>query len=266
MLILLPPFEQAWKNKDPFEEIKRLDGDKYRCVKTRETSQFFFEGNSYFIKCHYGTTIKEILKNLITLKAPVLGAEQEWRAIHHLKCVGVDTMEGLAFGKKGINPLTCESFLITKDLSPIISLDRFFLSKEGQSICHSKRVEIISRVATMTRKMHDSGMNHRDCYLCHFMLHTPLSKEQDKLKISIIDLHRAQIRNKVPTRWRNKDLIALYYSAQGILSQKDIFRFMKIYFNQPLRNIFNTEKQLLQNAEAKAKRIHSHTLKLGANR
>lgn len=266
MLVLRPPFKEAWKNKDPFEEIKHLDSDSYRCVKTRETSQFFFDGSSYFIKYHYGTSLKEILKNIITLKVPVLGAEQEWRAIHHLRNIGVDTMEGLAFGKKGINPLTRESFLITRDLSPVISLDRFFLSEEGKNICYQKRIEIISRVATMTKKMHESGMNHCDCYLCHFMLHTPPFNEQNKLKISIIDLHRAQIRNKVPARWRDKDLIALYYSAQGILSKKDVFRFMKVYFNLSLRDIFKTETQLLKSAETKIKKIHSHTLKLGANR
>lgn len=265
MLILRPPFEQAWKDKDPFEEILHLDGEKYRSVKTRETSQFDFAGQSFFIKCHFGTTIKEIIKNILTLKMPVLGAEQEWNAIHHLQKVGVDTMEGVAFGKKGWNPLTTTSFLITRDLSPIVELNIFLTSEAGKKLPYSWRLAIIERLASTVKKMHDSGLNHRDCYLCHFLLHTPFNKIED-LKISVIDLHRAQIRPQVPRRWRDKDLIALYYSSLGILSRKEVFRFMKIYFNLPLREIFKIEKRLIRSATAKVEKIHSHTLKLGANR
>lgn len=266
MLILRPPFEQAWKDKDPFEEILHLDGEKYRSVKTRETSQFDFAGQSFFIKCHFGTTFKEIIKNILTLKMPVLGAEQEWNAINHLQKVGVDTMEGVAFGKKGCNPLTSTSFLITRDLSPVVQLDHFLTSEAGKKLSYVKRLAIIERLAIMVREMHASGLNHRDCYLCHFLLQMPFDNKVEDVKISVIDLHRAQIRPTVPRRWRDKDLIALYYSSLGILSRKEVFRFMKIYFNRPLREIFKIEKQLIRSATSKVEKIRSHTLKLGDNR
>ena len=40
MIILRSPFDKAWENKDPFEEILLLGGTSYRSVKTRETSRF----------------------------------------------------------------------------------------------------------------------------------------------------------------------------------------------------------------------------------
>ena len=265
-LILRHPFNQAWQGLDPFVEMDRLDGESYRSVKTRETSRFDFNGGSYFIKRHYGTTVKEVVKNITTLKMPVLGASQEWNAIEHLHKVGVDTMEGVAFGEKGWNPLTRKSFIITKDLSPVIQLDHFFESEEGKKLSYTKRLAIIERIAIMLKKMHQSGLNHRDCYLCHFLLHTPYEKVEN-LKISVIDLHRAQIRQSVPRRWRDKDLIALYYSCLDLqFSNKEICRFMKVYFNKPLKAIFMAEKDLLEKVQRKVKKIHSHTLKLGANR
>lgn len=265
-LILRHPFNQAWKDLDPFVEMDRLDGESYRSVKTRETSRFDFNGESYFIKRHYGTTIKEVLKNLATFKMPVLGASQEWNAIEHLHKVGVDTMEGVAFGEKGLNPLTRKSFIITKDLSPVIQLDHFFESEEGKKLSYPKRLAIIERVAIMLKKMHKSGLNHRDCYLCHFLLHTPYEKVED-LKISVIDLHRAQIRQSVPRRWRDKDLIALYYSCLDLhFSDKEICRFMKVYFDKPLKDIPKTEKNLLKKVQRKVQKIRAHTVKLGTNK
>lgn len=90
----------------------------------------------------------------------------------------------------------------------------------------------------MVRKMHQGGINHRDCYICHFLLHLPFEGDEESLKISVIDLHRAQIRNSVPRRWRDKDLIGLYFSSLNIgLTKRDVFRFLKIYFALPLRDI-----------------------------
>ena len=65
----------------------------------------------------------------------------------------------------------------------------------------------------MVRDMHAAGINHRDCYICHFLLHLPFSGKEEELKISVIDLHRAQLRTRVPRRWRDKDLIGLYFSS-----------------------------------------------------
>ena len=264
MIILRAPFNKAWENKDPFEEIHHLDGKSYRSVKTRQTSRFDFMGRSYFIKYHEGTTLKEIVKNLITLKLPVIGADQEWAAIHHLKNHGVDTMVGVAFGTKGWNPLTRQSFLITEDLSPVEPLDAFFQSSKGRSISFDTKQCILKRVAEMTRKMHLSGLNHRDCYLCHYLLDTSKNLESD-LKISIIDLHRAQIRHHVPKRWRDKDLVGLYFSSLGLgFTQPDIYRFLKIYFQSPLREILTQERELITNAQKRVLKIQAHTDKLYA--
>ena len=264
MIILRSPFDKAWENKDPFEEILLLGGTSYRSVKTRETSRFDFMGKSYFIKYHEGTTLTEIIKNLITFKLPVIGADQEWAAIHHLKDHGVDTMVGVAFGSKGWNPLTRQSFLITEDLSPVEPLDAFFQSPRGKSLSFENKQRILKRVAEMTRKMHLSGLNHRDCYLCHYMLDTSRNLE-DELKISIIDLHRAQIRHRVPKRWRDKDLIGLYFSSLDLgFTQRDIYRFLKNYFQMPLRKIFAEERELMINARKRVLKIQAHTDKLYA--
>ena len=123
---------------------------------------------------------------------------------------------------------------------------------------------IITRVAEMVRNMHSIGINHRDCYICHFLLHLPFTGNSNDLKISIIDLHRAQFRKAVPIRWRNKDLIGLYYSCMGIgLSNRDYLRFLKIYFQKPLKSIFKEEVDLISQAQKRAEKIKERSVRKG---
>lgn len=264
MIILKPPFSEAWKNKDPFEEVEKISGNVLRSVKTRRTLRFDFEGKSYYLKLHHGTTYGEVFKNLLTGKLPVLGADREWRAIHDLAKIGVDTMKGVAFGQKGTNPVKRTSFIITEDLSPTISLEDYCRNWATNPPNVSIKRMLIERVAEMVRKMHSIGINHRDCYICHFLLHLPFNSEKDKLKLSIIDLHRAQFRSEVPLRWRNKDLIGLYYSCLNIgLSDTDYYRFLRIYFQKPLKEIFQTEKALITEAKVKAEKIRERSARRG---
>ncbi|QXX81952.1 lipopolysaccharide core heptose(I) kinase RfaP [Providencia sp. R33] len=262
MIELKPPFDALWQNKDPFIEADKLHGEVFRALETRKTLRFEVEGHSYFIKIHYGTTLKEVLKNLISFRLPVLGADREWNAIHRLTQVGVDTMNGRAFGQKGINPLRRHSFIITEDLTPTISLEDYCANWLNEPPLFPTKQMIIRRVAEMVRGMHKAGINHRDCYICHFLLHLPFTEKEDELKISVIDLHRAQLRTSVPMRWRDKDLIGLYYSSLNIgLTQRDIFRFMKIYFALPLKEILKQEQALIEKVSHKAEKIKERTIR-----
>ncbi|WP_333495443.1 lipopolysaccharide core heptose(I) kinase RfaP [Kluyvera sp. CHPC 1.251] len=262
MVELNEPLATLWRGKDAFEEVKHLEGEVFRELETRRTLRFEMAGTSYFLKWHRGTSLKEIVKNLISLRMPVLGADREWNAIHRLRDVGVDTMQGVGFGEKGLNPLTKTSFIITEDLTPTISLEDYCADWATNPPNAAVKRMIIKRVATMVRKMHLSGINHRDCYICHFLLHLPFNGREDELKISVIDLHRAQIRNQVPRRWRDKDLIGLYFSSLNIgLTSRDILRFMRVYFDKPIRDVLREEQALLAKAAEKANKIQERTIR-----
>lgn len=264
MLILREPFASLWRQKDAFEEAEKLSGEVARALETRRTLRFEVDGKGYYIKLHHGTTLKEVFKNLFSFRLPVLGADREWNAIHRLKELGVGTMTGVAYGQKGWNPIRRTSFIITEDLAPVMGLDQYCKNWSKEPPSFEVKEMLIRRVAMMTRKMHQGGINHRDCYLCHFLMNLPFDGKEENLKLSIIDLHRSQMRDKVPLRWRDKDLIGLYFSSLDIgLSQKDIFRFLKIYFQASLKEIFNKERKLFDVAEKKARKIKERSARKG---
>lgn len=234
-LWLAEPFASLWKNRDPFYDVQTIDGNIYRDKEGRKTMRFEVDGNGYFLKIHRGVGWREIFKNLLQLRLPVLGASEEYNAIRKLEALQLDTMTPVGFGCYGINPATQQSFLITRELTDVISLEDYCrnwtLNPPAIEIKHT----LIRRIATIAKTLHENGVNHRDFYLCHFLLDTK-TDDLATAPIYLIDLHRAQIRNKVPRRWLIKDLGALWYSALDIgLSAADIELFVETY-NIALKN------------------------------
>ena len=257
-LWLQPPFAGLWAGRDAFAAVDALDGEVFRQRDGRRTFRCEIGGRGYFVKIHHGIGWCEIVKNLLVGRAPILGAGNEWQAIHQLTAIGIDTMRAVAFGQRGWNPARRHSFLITEELAPTISLEDFCREWAHQPPPAALKHALIRRVADMAGRMHRAGVNHRDFYLCHFLLHLEPQPTAQNLKLSLIDLHRAQSRTQVPRRWRDKDLAGLYFSALGIgLTQRDFLRFLRVYFARPLRAILREEAPLLRHLAQEGRRLQA---------
>ena len=248
------PFRSHWAGQDPFAAAEALQGEVLRALEGRRTLRTEIDGRGYYVKIHRGIGWGEIFKNLLSGRLPVLGAGNEWRALERLTAAGVDTMRAVAFGERGSNPARRHSFIITEELAPTVSLEDFCRDWLQQPPAPALKHALIRRVAEMAGRMHGGGVNHRDFYICHFLLHLPVDASAPRL--SLIDLHRAQVREKTPRRWRDKDLSALYFSALEIgLTKRDRLRFLKTYFARPLRSLLQDERPLLQHLESESTRL-----------
>ena len=123
-IFISPELEKHFSKDEKvlFDKVFHLEGEDFRLVKARRTFRFELEGRGYFAKVHHGIGWKEIIKDLIQFKMPILGAENEYRAIRHLESIGVPTMRCAAFGRRGINPARQESFIITDELKNMASV------------------------------------------------------------------------------------------------------------------------------------------------
>lgn len=257
MIYLSPELESAWAGKDPFTEAFRLEGEVFRSVKTRRTFRFEFNGKSYFAKVHHGIGWFEILKNGLQFKVPVLGARNEYEAIRRLESLGVATMKAAAFGERGRNPARIESFIITEELTDTVSLEDFCRDWKANPPPVALKRMLIEYTADVSRTLHRNGVNHRDYYICHFLM--DVSRDwKAGIKASLIDLHRAQLRKKTPRRWAVKDVAGLYFSAMNIgLTQRDLFRFMKIYAGVSLRETLRKDRAFWRAVERTAGRLYA---------
>jgi heptose I phosphotransferase len=257
ILFLDEPFRTLWAGQDAFASARALQGTVLRELEGRRTLRTEVGGRGYYAKLHRGVGWGEIFKNLVTARLPVLGAEHEWLAIRRLTELGVDTMKAVAFGRRGSNPARLESFIVTEELAPTVSLEDYCRDWPTNPPAPALKRALIVRVAEMAGKMHRGGVNHRDCYICHFLLHTEPAPTPERLRLSLIDLHRAQVRaGATPRRWRDKDLAALHFSSLEIgLTARDRLRFLRAYFDRPLRGILVEETDLLARLEREGKRL-----------
>lgn len=234
-LYLREDIASAWKGCDVFEKVLQQTGEIFRDKEGRRTLRCEIAGKHFFLKVHRGIGWGEIFKNLLQGRLPILGARNEVEAIRAFEKIGLKTLTIAACGERGLNPARQESFLLTDELTQIISLEDYCREWLKNPPTAALKYALIRRVAHIAARMHGGGINHRDFYLCHFLLDTaePVTAEtMASTNIHVIDLHRAQIRQQVPFRWLIKDLGGLYYSALDIgLTARDILRFVKMYSN-----------------------------------
>ncbi|WP_101758460.1 lipopolysaccharide core heptose(I) kinase RfaP [Oceanicoccus sp. KOV_DT_Chl] len=237
-LFLRDEFKRLWQGKDPFCEVQKIKGDIYRNKEGRTTSQVTIAGRSYFLKVHTGIGWNEIFKNIVQFRLPVIGASNEYLAAKKLTDLGVSTLTTAAFGKRGWNPAKQLSFILTDDLNNTISLEDYCAAWQEAPPEYKHRIALVRLLASVSRTMHKAGINHRDYYICHFLLEKNNAAEPDNPRCYLIDLHRAQMRREVPERWAIKDIAGLYFSAMNIgLTKRDCLRFMKIYGDGNLRQL-----------------------------
>lgn len=251
--------QRSWHNQDVFELVQGIEGKVYKEKDNRRVIRFDNTGRPLFLKIHRGVGWREIFKNLLHLRLPVIGATNEWRAVNYLQALGINTMTAVGFGKRGINPADQLSFLITEELSDTVTLEQFCGDWAKQRPPFKLRQAILNELARIARVMHRGGVNHRDFYLCHFLMAKSSSEPSSHPtpEIYLVDLHRAQIRNKVPLRWQVKDIGSLYFSALDIgLSKMDIFRFIRLYADQPLRQSLSRDLKFWHLVQQRALKLY----------
>ena len=254
-----PDLIQWLQQKNSFNKAFKLSGEIFRDVPSRRTLRFELNNHAYFIKCHFGIGWREIFKNFLQVRRPIVSARNEWYATQYLQLLNIPTTPPLCFAQSGRNPATRRSFLITNEVSHIRGLDQVIAS--WQQCSPSPRVcrSWIKRIAWIVRTLHEAGMNHCDCYLCHFAVPQDTNPQQyllDDTPVYLLDLHRSQICSKLALRWRIKDLAALYYSTRDFpLSRSNKFYFIQQYHQLSLRNSFQQHRMLWKLVKFKSEKI-----------
>ena len=226
-------FEDALKGNNLLDFDRVMSIGETRIVKhaipERKTGTFSFEQEGKtvcaYLKRHYPLSFGKYFQEMIRF-ASKKTAFDEFSNILAFHQAGLPTMIPVAAGKRAGKVFGSESFLVTKGIKDCVTLETYaeFCLKTKT---FTEKTKLIKKTALLSRKMHQSGFNHRDFYLCHLFIGT---KENNKDELFIVDLHRVDIRKKVPERWIIKDLAALNYSAKSKnITRTDKLRFLKYY-------------------------------------
>jgi heptose I phosphotransferase len=225
---LSPQLQAALAPRRSFDEVMALDGPPIRAKEGRRTFRLELGGRGYFFKIHNGIGWGEIAKELASLRLPTVSALAEKRAIEAVTRLGIRTMTLAGYGERGRNPARLQSFVITEEIAGTVTLEELCADWPRRPPAFAEKQRLLREVAGIARRLHEHGINHRDFYLNHFRLQGE--------HLFLMDLHRAQLRDAIPRRWRVKDMGALYFSAVDIgLTRRDLLRFVRLYTGKPLR-------------------------------
>ncbi len=179
------------------------------------------------------------------------------------------TAAPVAAGQQFIRFLWAESFVITEDFFPFISLEdllrqtpEFF---EGADGIRRKRI-LIEKIGRLARKMHESGLNHRDFNATHILLR--YDNQSDTPKLALFDLNRVNRRKFLRFRWIIKRLAELSYTLPDHLFDENdkitLFLSYKFKWNPPASDQANLnlwDRIQLFWIRKKTARIKRHTEK-----
>ena len=252
---------RLFKLQNIFEDMQAVQGEVVRAGNGRETLRFELKKRGFFLKRHSGIGWAEIIRDLLQGRKPILGARNEWQALQRLEILNISSLKPIAFGERGWNPASRQSFLVTEELKDTVSLEEVVKTwREREDFVMVKRA-IIRQLAELARRMHHNGMNHRDFYICHIHVSQQwLDEPNEKPELFVIDLHRAQIRQEVPQRWLVKDIGSLLYSSLDTgITVTDLFRFMQLYQGRSLRDTLKADREFWEQVQQRAEWLTSRT-------
>ncbi len=253
----------AWAGLEPLDAAFALEGEVYRDVPGRRTLKVDIAGRDYFVKLHYGVGWGEIFKNWLQLKRPVVGAENEYEACVGLARAGIPAPLPAAFGASDGSLATRRSFVLCDALAGYTSLEDVTDNWPEQPPSPLTRHQLLYAVAHFARTFHAAGYVHRDFYICHLLLND-VSMAAGRVELAVLDLHRARRFERLPDRWRKRDLAALLFSSLDLgLSQRDWLRFIRIYTGKPLRQVFAEDAGLWRAVLARAEKLYDEGLEKG---
>lgn len=254
---------RQWGEADLFERVFGLEGEVYRAIANRRTLRFETGGRAYFAKLHGRSGWGEILKNLVTLRLPVVSARNEFEACRYLAERGIRAPVVAAYGARGWNPARRESFIVCDALEGFTSLEDLAAGWEAAPPTPLQKRRLVMGVARFARAFHGVGMIHRDFYICH-LLAEQAAWAAGRVELAVLDLHRARIFRRIPTRWLARDLAALLFSTLDLpLDRRAWYRFLRVYRGQPLRKTLSEEGAFWMAVERRALALYRKGVRKG---
>ena len=223
----LKTFETAWNFKGG-NTVKNIRDRSVICFSIKASGGIY----SFYLKRHRLENLG--LRRLLALFSPSRGRSQgrmEFDNICAFRKKGIPTVIPVAAGERFHGRFKAESFLITCDFAPLVSIESLFAEQpdffKGPSGAERKK-KLLRAIANMARTMHKSGLNHRDFNATHILVH--YRKKSDAPLTALFDLQRVNRRKFFRFRWIIKSLADLNYTLpEDLFTPKERLYLFKAY-------------------------------------
>jgi hypothetical protein len=154
---------------------------------------------------------------------------------------GLHTVVPIAAGERRMGFFQAESFLLTEDVHPYVSLEsllkttpEFFQGAAGAG----RKKKLIREIAALAGKMHAAGFNHQDFNATHVLLHYKNGAAVPEL--ALFDMQRVEKNKIFRLRWKIKSLARLNYTLPSPLFTPADRKNLLLFYKQKTRfNFFD---------------------------
>jgi len=256
-------------NKDYLDLLKDNGLDTYQALrdfnsghllkknKFRSVARIELGNRVFYLKRHFWPC-RERLRSITPLLRKE-DAKNEWNSMLLLNSLGFNTMTPVAFGEgKRFRPAYF-SLTLTENLYDAEKLEVFFPRHFKPPLNHEKindKRAYITKLAVLTKDLHNNGLNHQDFYLGHILI------RQNEDKFFIIDVQRMHKNTTISRHDKIKDLAQLAYSATGlgVFTKTDLLRFFHVYTGSD--KLTPDNKKLARSIMLKTRKISKHDANL----
>jgi hypothetical protein len=193
-----------------------------------------------------GRAVRLHIKRYFPARGFTTPAEDEVKAFDAMRMEQIPTAPLVGWGKL----IDHRSFIITEDLEGYRDAEK--------AVAHGLPfASILQSTADVAAKLHQSGLHHRDLYLCHFFV-----RSTEPNDVRLIDIARVRRLGGFLTRqrWIVKDLAQFWYSTLALpVTDEQRAQWLRRYAEQ--RGIGETSR-LRSAIERKVKWIARHDAKL----
>ncbi len=257
---------------DAFESVwKYQDGKTIKKIKARSVIRFEIQTDSgkkyFYLKRHHTEFVGIKRIRALFFPKPVLSeGKREFENICDFRKGGLGTVSPVAAGERFVKFCWVQSFLITEDFSPFISLEytlrdnpEFFMGKNAGD----RKRNLINRIGIFAKRMHEKGFNHRDFNATHILLYYKV--KSDAPDIALFDLQRVDRSSVLQFRWIIKSLAELNYTLpESLFDEEDRIPLLLSYRGKKKLNLWGWLQWLW--IKRKTARIKKHTEKMMAKR
>ncbi|MFZ7124654.1 MAG: lipopolysaccharide kinase InaA family protein [Desulfobacterales bacterium] len=270
-LLFNRPFVNLFKvnGLDRFDAIWELsNGDFVKRIPSRSVMRFMLRDGTrnrqFFIKRHYRERVgcRRIPFPMGYSRASSQGM-LEFENCRLFRRNGLATVHPVASGERARLGGSVESFFISEDYSPFVSLESLIAQQpeffEGDVGIRRKK-DLILAIAGRARQMHAAGFHHLDFNATHILVHYD-EKKATPFTIAFFDLQRVDKNPWSKWRWMNKGLARLSCSLPDpLFSTRDRLQLLLSYKNLSRPNLLGRFQWFWLNR--KMNRIRRHTCKI----
>jgi len=215
---------KAW-GFDSFDSIYAYqDGEVIKNIKDRSVIRIEIQSLRFYLKRHNREYMgfPRLFKFFFPMRILSQGRLEFENACIFREC-GLSTAIPAVAGERFIRFFWAESFVMTKDFLPFVSLEEllrdtpeFFKGSEGET----RKKILTDKIGRLARRMHQHGLNHRDFNATHILL--LYENNSDTPQIALFDLQRVNRRKFLRFRWIIKSLAELNYTLpDSLFDEKD---------------------------------------------